>query len=124
LGFWGSGFKAGTDDLRESPVIEVIERLQGKGYDLRIFDKNVRIASLVGANRSTDLRISRAKMLNTTAFARKDIQHQSNTCVLQDRLHKSIPLLFNWLEPFASTMRGGYDYWRTMLSLPGGAPRL
>jgi len=44
-------FKAGTDDLRESPMIEVIERLLGKGHGLRIYDKNVRIASLVGANR-------------------------------------------------------------------------
>jgi GDP-mannose 6-dehydrogenase len=51
IGFLGFSFKAGTDDLRESPIIEVIERLLGKGHDLRIFDKNVRIASLVGANR-------------------------------------------------------------------------
>ncbi|HEY1805455.1 MAG TPA: UDP-glucose/GDP-mannose dehydrogenase family protein [Terracidiphilus sp.] len=51
IGFFGVSFKAGTDDLRESPVIEVIERLLGKGYELRIYDKNVRMASLVGANR-------------------------------------------------------------------------
>ncbi|MEJ2008121.1 MAG: nucleotide sugar dehydrogenase [Acidobacteriota bacterium] len=56
IGILGFSFKAGTDDLRESPMIEIIERLAGKGYDLRIYDKNVQVAKLVGANRNFILR--------------------------------------------------------------------
>jgi GDP-mannose 6-dehydrogenase len=51
LGFLGLSFKGGTDDLRESPIVEVVETMLGKGYDCRIFDSNVSLAKIFGANK-------------------------------------------------------------------------
>src|SRR6202022_2925064 len=52
LGVVGLAFKSGTDGLRENPMVTLVETLIGKGYSVRIFDPNVRLAALVGANRS------------------------------------------------------------------------
>lgn len=51
IAFMGISFKPGTDDVRESPFIEIVERLIGKGREVRVFDSNVQMARLIGANR-------------------------------------------------------------------------
>ncbi|MFM7681845.1 MAG: UDP binding domain-containing protein, partial [Bacteroidota bacterium] len=47
----GLSFKAGTDDLRNSPFVELVEILNGKGFDIKIFDQNINIAKLTGKNK-------------------------------------------------------------------------
>lgn len=52
IGVSGLAFKPNTDDLRESPLVTLVEALIGKGFDVRILDRNVSLASLTGANRA------------------------------------------------------------------------
>lgn len=51
IGILGLSFKAGTDDLRCSPIVDVVEQLLGKGFLINIYDRNVKVSELTGTNK-------------------------------------------------------------------------
>ena len=70
VGMLGLSFKTGTDDLRESPLVLVAKRLLGEGCELRIFDPEVQLSRLLGANRSyIDANIPHLKSLMCSSMA-------------------------------------------------------
>jgi GDP-mannose 6-dehydrogenase len=84
LGFLGLSFKAGTDDLRNSPAVAVIESLLGKGCDIRIYDKNINLSMLTGTNKEyIDSRIPHLSTLLTSDP--NEIINDSNVIVINTK---------------------------------------
>lgn len=70
VGILGLSFKAGTDDLRCSPIVDVVESLLGKGFEIRIYDKNVKVSELTGTNKDFIL----AKIPHLQHFVSADLE--------------------------------------------------
>ena len=84
IGLFGLAFKPGTDELRESPFVELAERLIGKGYDLRIYDPSIHLPSLTGTNREyIEEHLPHLKQL-LTETAGEVVEH-AETCVVASK---------------------------------------
>lgn len=84
IGVLGLSFKDGTDDLRESPMVELIEHLVGKGYQVKVYDKNVSLSKLHGANRAyIEHEIPHISQLMSESI--EDVIEQSDVVVLGNR---------------------------------------
>lgn len=92
IGVLGLSFKQDTDDLRESPAVELVETLLGKGYDVAVYDPNVSMQDLVGAN---------------LRYIEKELPHLSRLMrptLSQIVDHAEVLVITNRSEEFASMM--------------------
>jgi GDP-mannose 6-dehydrogenase len=69
IGVLGLSFKHDTDDLRESPAVELVEKLVGKGYEVMVYDRNVTLSALVGSN----LAYIQRELPHLSALLRQDL---------------------------------------------------
>jgi GDP-mannose 6-dehydrogenase len=94
VGVFGLAFKAGTDDIRESPIVHVIETLIGKGYNVRIYDSNVFLPNVFGANRAyIEEKIPHITSLFSSSL--EDVLNNSEVLVISNKNEefKKIPKL-------------------------------
>jgi GDP-mannose 6-dehydrogenase len=84
IGLFGLAFKPNTDELRESPFVELAERLIGKGYDLRIYDPSIHLPSLTGTNREyIEEHLPHLKQL--LAETAGEVVEHAETCIVASR---------------------------------------
>lgn len=97
IAFWGISFKDNTDDLRSSPVIQVIEQLIGKGYKVALFDEHVNESQLIGANKE---------------YIEQVLPHFHSLLV------KDFDQLLNDSELLVINKKGGNSYYNKILEKP------
>jgi GDP-mannose 6-dehydrogenase len=84
IGLFGLAFKPNTDELRESPYVELAERLIGKGYDLRIYDPSIHLPSLTGTNREyIEEHLPHLRQL--LAETADEVVEHAETCIVASR---------------------------------------
>lgn len=94
LGFLGLSFKAGTDDLRNSPAVSLIEALLGKGCNISIFDKNINLSLLTGTNKEfIDKKIPHLSSLLVNSI--EDIMNNCDVIIVNTNEKEFIPFLLN-----------------------------
>lgn len=94
LGFMGLSFKAGTDDLRNSPAVTLIETLLGKGYEIAIYDKNVHLSRLTGTNKEyIDTHIPHLSKLMKPTIA--ELLENSEVIIVNNKEQEYIDTLLN-----------------------------
>lgn len=97
LGVIGLAFKEGTDDVRESPMVTLVERATGKGLPVRIYDQHLAVQSLVGANLSFALESipHLAELLSDDLAA---VIHDSDVIVVAHRLSPEKWSMIKWRD--------------------------
>lgn len=95
VGILGLSFKAGTDDLRCSPIVDVVESLLGKGFEIRIYDKNVKVSELTGTNKDFIM----AKIPHLQHFVSDDLEavcRESDVLVVTNKEAEFADVLGRW----------------------------
>lgn len=97
LGFLGLSFKEGTDDLRNSPAVSIIEALIGKGCDVCIFDRNINVSLLTGTNKEfIDSKIPHLSSLMVSSA--KEVIDDAQVIIINTKEKEFFPLLKNAAE--------------------------
>ncbi|MEO8720420.1 MAG: nucleotide sugar dehydrogenase [Ginsengibacter sp.] len=92
LGFLGLSFKEGTDDLRNSPAVSIIETLIGKGCDICIYDRNINISLLTGTNKEY-INSKIPHLSNLLVDNAREVIEKSDVIIINTKEKEFIPLL-------------------------------